>query len=153
MSPRPNPPLPVRTAHLLSRLGRTQSSRFVAGLEPLGVRAKHFALLNHIALAQGSSQKELGRRLGLDPSGLVASLDELERDGLVERRPYEGDRRRYALHLTGPGQKKLAAGRKVAQLTADRLLASLSEEEMEVLHGLLDRIAASEEDGGARFAA
>ena len=112
--------------------------------------AKHFALLNHIALAQGSSQKGLGRRLGLDPSGLVASLDELERDGLVERRPYEGDRRRYALHLTGPGQKKLAAGRKVAQLTADRLLAALSEEEMGVLHDLLARIAAGEFAAGSR---
>lgn len=48
--------------------------------------------------------------------------------------PIGGLPKNYALHLPGPGQKKLAAGRKVAQLTADRLLAALSEEEMGVLY-------------------
>lgn len=153
MVPRGNPPLPVSTAHLLSRVGRTQTNRFVEGLEPIGLRAKHFALLNHIALAEGSSQKELGRRLGLDPSGLVASLDELEHQGLVERRPHPGDRRRYALHLTASGRKKLTAGRAVTRRNADRLLAPLSEKEMGVLHDLLARIAAGEEGGSARAAA
>lgn len=91
--------------------------------------------------------------LGLDPSGLVASLDELEHQGLVERRPHPGDRRRYALHLTAAGRKKLTAGRTVTRRNADQLLAPLSEKEMGVLHDLLARIAASEEDGSARAAA
>jgi MarR family transcriptional regulator, lower aerobic nicotinate degradation pathway regulator len=139
------PPLPIRTAHLLSSLGRLQSRRFTDGLEPLGVRAKQFALLNHIALAEGTSQKEIGRRMGLDPSGLVATLDELQRRGLVERRPHETDRRRYALHLTKEGRKKLAEGRAVAQDAAGRLLAPLSHDEISHLHDLLERLAAEDQ--------
>jgi hypothetical protein len=66
---------------------RAQSARPPEGLAPLGLRPKHFALLHHIALAEGSSQRQLGRRLGLDPRGLVGSIDELERRGLLEVEP------------------------------------------------------------------
>jgi DNA-binding MarR family transcriptional regulator len=138
---RGGPPLPVRTAHLLSSVGRLQSRRFTEGLAPVGLRAKEFALLNQIALAEGTSQKQLGRRLGLDPSGLVATLDELQRRKLVERRPRADDRRRYALHLTDEGRGKLADGRAVAQDAAGRLLAPLSRDEIGRLHDLLARLA------------
>ncbi|MBA2239750.1 MAG: MarR family transcriptional regulator, partial [Solirubrobacterales bacterium] len=62
-----------------------QSGRFAAGLQPHGLRAKQFVLLNLVDLADGPSQHELGRRLGLDPSGLVATIDELEARELLER--------------------------------------------------------------------
>jgi hypothetical protein len=53
----------------------------------------------------------------------------------------------------GRGRRSSPRERKVAQLTADRLLAALSEEEMGVLHDLLARIAAGEENGRAEAAA
>ena len=137
------PPLPIRTARLLSTVGRLQSKRFTEGLVGVGLRAKEFALLNQIALAQGSSQKELGGRLGLDPSGLVATLDELQRRELVERRPHADDRRRYALHLTPGGEAKLAEGRALAQRLADLLLDPLEENEVARLHDLLARVEAA----------
>jgi DNA-binding MarR family transcriptional regulator len=140
---RRGPPLRVRTAHLLSNLGRLQAKRFTDSLMPMGLRAKEFALLNQIALAEGSSQKELGGRMRLDPSGLVATIDELQRRGLVERKPHSDDRRRYALHLTEQGRAKLREGRALAGETADLLLAPLSEEEVRQLHDLLARLEAA----------
>jgi DNA-binding MarR family transcriptional regulator len=146
-SPRPRPhgrrgpPLRVSTAHLLSQVGRAQSARFLEGLEPLGLRPKQFALLNHIALAEGSSQRQLGHRMGVDPSGLVGTIDELERGGLLERRAHERDRRRHALHLTADGRAKLDKGRAVAQRAAAQLLGALGEGEVAALHDLLVRIA------------
>jgi DNA-binding MarR family transcriptional regulator len=131
----------VRTAFLVSRVGREQSARFLEALAPLGLRPKQFALLNHVALAEGSSQRELGRRLGLDPSGLVGSIDELERRGLLERRAHPGDRRRHALHLTADGRAALAAGRAAAQRTATDLLGALDEDDVARLHDLLARVA------------
>src|SRR5215211_2421729 len=73
----------------------------------LGLRPKHFALLNGIALAGGGSQQELGGQMGLDPSGLVGAIDELEAMGLLERRRDAADRRRYVLTLTAEGSATL----------------------------------------------
>jgi DNA-binding MarR family transcriptional regulator len=143
----PGPPLRVRTAYSLSQAGRAQSARFLAGLAPLGLRPKQFALLNHIALAEGSSQRQLGRRMGLDPSGLVGTIDELERRGLLERRAHPDDRRRHALHLTADGRTKLDEGRAVAQRTAAQLLGALGDREVTTLLELLARIDTTLEPG------
>jgi len=67
-------------------IGRSQVTRFTAGLQPLGLRPKHFALLNLIDLNEGTSQQQLAKRLSLEPSGLVKTIDELQQQGIVERR-------------------------------------------------------------------
>jgi MarR family transcriptional regulator, lower aerobic nicotinate degradation pathway regulator len=139
------PPLEARVGYLLFRLGRTQSSLFVEALEPLGMRPKHFALMNLADLSEGSSQQELGRQLGLDSSGLVSVIDDLEAQGLVERRRDETDRRRYAIHLTKAGKTKLWRAREAVKQRADELLAPLSGDERETLHDLLARVAAAGE--------
>jgi DNA-binding MarR family transcriptional regulator len=139
------PPLEARVGYLLFRLGRTQSSLFVEALEPLGMRPKHFALLNLADLSEGSSQQELGRKLGLDSSGLVSVIDDLESQGLVERRRDTTDRRRYAIHLTRAGRTKLTRAREAVKLRGEELLAPLSVDERETLHDLLSRVAAAGE--------
>ena len=141
----PGPPLEARVGYLLFRLGRTQSSLFVDALEPLGMRPKHFALLNLADLSEGSSQQELGRQLGLDSSGLVSVIDDLESQGLVERRRDTADRRRYAIHLTRAGRTKLSRAREAVKLRGEELLAPLSADERETLHDLLSRVAAAGE--------
>jgi DNA-binding MarR family transcriptional regulator len=139
------PPLEARVGYLLFRLGRTQSSLFVEALEPLGMRPKHFALLNLADLSEGSSQQDLGRKLGLDSSGLVSVIDDLESQGLVERRRDTTDRRRYAIHLTRAGRTKLTRAREAVKLRGEELLAPLSVDERETLHDLLSRVAAAGE--------
>src|SRR3954454_11713110 len=93
-------PVHARAAYLLARVGRTQAARFSERMRSLGLRPKHFALLNAVALSDGASQQEIGGHMGLDPSGLVGAIDELERMGLVARRRDPADRRRNALALT-----------------------------------------------------
>lgn len=122
-----------------------QSGRFAAGLQPLGLRAKQFVLLNLVALGDGPSQHELGRQLGLDPSGLVSTIDELEARELLERRSHPRDRRRYALHLTAAGGKTLREARGVVQDGATQLFAPLRADEINVLHDLLARVVAGAE--------
>src|SRR4051794_30328276 len=144
--PAPNgPPLEARVGYLLFRLGRTQAGLFVEALEPLGLRPKHFALMNLAEIAEGSSQQELGRQLGLDSSGLVSVIDALERQALVERRRDSADRRRHAIHLTRAGRTKLSRAREAVKQRAEGLLAPLSAGERETLHDLLERVAAAGE--------
>ena len=47
------PPLEARIGYLLSVVGRRQSTRFTDLLKPLGLRPKHFALMNVVDLADG----------------------------------------------------------------------------------------------------
>jgi DNA-binding MarR family transcriptional regulator len=137
-------PRHAKAAYLLARVGRSQSARFAERVQSMGLRPKHFAVLNAIALADGASQQELGGRMGLDPSGLVGAIDELEGMGLVERRRDAADRRRYVLGLTDDGTATLRRCRRVVSDSARELLGALDDAEVDTLVDLLGRVAESE---------
>jgi DNA-binding MarR family transcriptional regulator len=101
--------------------------------------------MNVVALADGPSQQQVGEALGLDPSGLISVIDELEAEGLLERRPAPDDRRRHALALTRAGRAKLAKAREASRRRGEELIAPLSEAEAQTFHDLLHRIASADE--------
>jgi DNA-binding MarR family transcriptional regulator len=142
---RRGPPLEARIGYLLSKLGRRQSLRFSNLLKPLGLRPKHFALMNVVDLADGPSQQQVGEILGLDPSGLISVIDELETAGLLERRRAPEDRRRHALFLTRAGRAKLAKAREASRTRGEELIAPLSQAEAQTFHDLLQRIASADD--------
>ena len=72
---------------------------------------------------------------------MVATIDELEARGLVERRRNPQDRRAHALYITDEGRRTLKQGRKVARRAQEELLAPLSPQERRQLHELLLRLA------------
>src|SRR3954451_18204156 len=136
-------PVHARAAYLLARVGRTQAARFSERMRSLGLRPKHFAVLNAIALSDGASQQEIGAGMGLDPSGLVGAIDELERMGLVARRRDPADRRRYALALTEDGSAMLRRARRLVTDGARELLGPLDDDEVQALVALLAKVAAA----------
>lgn len=125
------------SAFLLARIGVTTRERFGALLEPLGLRPKVFGVLTIIAARPGVSQHQLGASLGIDPSSMVAFLDELEAAGLAERRVHPDDRRARRVHLTAEGKATLRRARARAGALEDEVLAPLSPPERELLHELL----------------
>jgi DNA-binding MarR family transcriptional regulator len=101
--------------------------------------------MNVVDLRDGPSQQQLGEALGLDPSGLISAIDELEAAGLLERRRAPADRRRHALFLTRAGKAKLARAREASQKRGEELIAPLTHDEAQSLHDLLDRVASADE--------
>ncbi len=71
---------------------------------------------------------------------MVATIDELEKHGWVQRRPHPTDRRAYELHITDAGHATLRRGRRLAGQAQADLLSPLSESEREQLHDMLRRI-------------
>src|SRR3954449_10277385 len=138
-------PVHARAAYLPARVGRTQAARFSERMRSLGLRPKHFAVLNAVALADGASQQEIGGRMGLDPSGLVGAIDELEGMGLVERRRDPADRRRNAIALTADGTATLRRARRLVSDSARELLGALDDAEVETLVALLAKVEAGGE--------
>lgn len=92
------------------------------------------------ASSSGRSQREISDLLGLDPSGIVAMVDDLERLGLVRREPNPDDRRTRLVVATDAGRQRLRETEPVARAVDDHLLAGLDENERQTLRALLQRI-------------
>lgn len=129
------------TGYLLSRLGFYASRQFAQRLESLGLTPRMWGALNVLDHEGEVSQQQLGKAIGMDPSSMVAAIDELEAKGWVERRRHPSDRRAHALHITEAGRETLTRGRRLAGGAQEQLLAPLDPTERAQLHELLLRLA------------
>ncbi|HEX5224663.1 MAG TPA: MarR family transcriptional regulator [Solirubrobacteraceae bacterium] len=133
--------LRVYPGYLLARLGEASRRRFHRALEPEGLHPRHFGVMTIVAAQPGLSQHQLHERTGIDPSSMVAVIDELEQRGLVKRQPRRDDRRVRAIVLTAEGTDTLARVRAVAAELAKQIFAPLSSSELETLQHLLAKLA------------
>jgi len=140
------PPEPLASApgFLLSWNGRRTAHEFAQALEPLGLRPPHFGVMTLIDAESGLTQQELAERSLIDPSSMVAVVDELEELGYAERQTHPGDRRKHAVHLTAEGNRILGRARTAAMNTAKDVLAPLDADEVETLRQLLRKLAGVE---------
>ena len=128
-------------AFMLSSLGFAVSRRFHHALEPLGLEPGEFALLRAVAASEGQPQSTLAERLHISPSWMVAIVDELEKRGLLERRPHAHDRRVRNLHLTAAGKRLQKQAVRTAQQFDRQVTDPLTEAEVQQLFELLQRVA------------
>jgi DNA-binding MarR family transcriptional regulator len=76
-------------------------------LHSLGVTGGQVSLLVQIRSQRGIGVRELAAREGMSAPGMSKYVARLEREGLVERGPVGGDRRRIGLTLTEAGERVL----------------------------------------------
>src|SRR5437868_15272369 len=131
-------------AFLLAQVGAHAAMRFGERLSRLNLTPPDAGILRMLGASGGLSQQELSTRLGIHPSRLVAILDTLEEQRLVERRPNADDRRQYALHLTEKGQGRLSEIGRIAREHKESLCAALTPAEREQLGELLQKIRSEE---------
>ncbi|MEU2336592.1 MarR family transcriptional regulator [Streptomyces sp. NPDC006654] len=129
------------TGYLLYRLGLRSGQLFNTSLQESGLRLRHYAVLRFLATSQGVLQRELSTRLGYDPSAIVGLVDDLEKQGLAERRPAPDDRRSRIVVLTESGRAFLRDTDEAGRRVTNDLLAPLDPAEREALHALLLRVA------------
>src|SRR3954464_6938782 len=98
---------------LMIKLGRITMQRFTEALAPYGVRPRHVAALIELRDDGELTQQALAGRLHLDPTNVVAILNELERRGYATRRRDPEDRRR---HLVAVSKKGAALVEKVSEV-------------------------------------
>jgi DNA-binding MarR family transcriptional regulator len=129
------------TASLLAQLSAHATARLTSRLAVLELAPAHAGILKILAGTPGMSQCTLARALGTLPSRMVGYLDELERKRLLERRPYQSDRRNHALYLTKAGRAAYRATSRLAQEHQQALLAGLSKQQQMQLAELLSLVA------------
>lgn len=106
-------------------------------LAGVGMRIRDFFVLAALAGGPELSQQDLSRLLNLDPTTVVTVIDEMERNGHVERRRNPADRRRYNLILTDSGRAALATADRVATEVESAFFGALAEDERDALRRML----------------
>ena len=125
---------------LLARASGAALRTANAALEPFGFRARHYATVKIAAEGGGVPQRQIGAVLGLDPSAVVALVDDLESLGLVQRQPDPDDRRTRLVSPTTAGLAMLEAVSPVVGRVQGRSMGGLTATERETFLHLLRRV-------------
>ncbi len=89
----------------LRRAHGVQKQRFAAVFGPVGIRTVTLTALGTIYDHPGITQADLGKKLNIKRANMVPVMAELERRGLIARRPSDNDRRAHLVALTPAGTK------------------------------------------------
>ncbi|MFI5933686.1 MarR family winged helix-turn-helix transcriptional regulator [Actinoplanes sp. NPDC051494] len=138
--------LPPQLGVLLAGRGAVAGARVRTALAARGLTMRSVFTLTH--LADGPvNQQALIDLLGVDPSALVAVLNELEALGLLNRQRDTADRRRHIVTITPEGIRTLADVDAILGGADDDLFAALSTEERRQLERLLEKVADTDSCG------
>ena len=131
------------SAPLLVHLARRMQTEAEAELAVFGLRARHVIALTLLRDLGEQNQSDLSATLGMDATNVVALLNELEADDLVQRRRSPQDRRRHTVSLTAAGRARLKEIEHLLTGVEQRVLDPLTPEEQRTLYALLSRATAS----------
>lgn len=111
---------------LLSRASHALTTELTAAMEELGISPRAQRVLG-AAMTGEHTQIELARMVDLDKTTMVVTLDELEAEGLAERRPSPGDRRVRVIAVTEAGKRKAREAEAIAERVRNDVLDVLPE--------------------------
>ncbi len=132
--------LAIWTAMLLDRADQRAQKVVGQQLKRLRIRARHYAMLVLLAEEGPLSQVKLGQRLHIDRTTVVFLVDELEQNGLLERRRDPADRRIHAVTLTERGRQVVVQANSRMRSAEEAFLEPLSDAERDQLRALLLRL-------------
>lgn len=122
---------------LLAKLHAAGSVLNNAALAEFGLKERSYSVLALACGDLGPTQRELAEFLSLDPSQIVALIDELEQRGLVERRPGISDRRQKLVAATEAGRELHSVAQDATRAAEARHLGMLTPEEVASLRSIL----------------
>ena len=126
---------------LLARSNALSLAAGNAALRAHGLRVRSYSVLALAAGGRRPSQRELAELLRLDPSQVVALVDELQARELVIRQPDPGDRRANVVTATDEGTALYARATVSVAGAQEDVFSSLSPEERSHLTTLLRSVA------------
>lgn len=132
---------------VLMHLGRDVDARLRRQLNAIGLTPRHGFTLSHLCENGPTSQQSLLDVLDVDPSVLVAILNDLEKAGLAERKRDPDDRRRHIVVMSEKGRVALDGMHGAIDAIEREMLSDLSTADVERLRELLLRVRPPGESG------
>lgn len=113
---------------------------FLDRMSIYGLRPVDFSLLSLVSHNPGITSRQLCTTLGILPPNLVKLVADLDKRGLLARKPHPTDGRAIGLHLTPEGRKMVREAEVTARNLEDGVASSLTAAERETLMALLRKI-------------
>ncbi len=129
------------TVCLLLKLGQVAFRLSEDRLDALGLRVRHYSILQALADNGPQPQLGLGAYLRIDPATMASSLDFLENTGYLARARDRQDRRRYVVEITAAGSDLLARANTGLEGLDATMFADLAAADRETLHRVLGKLA------------
>lgn len=111
-----------------------------------------FPLLNFLVANPGMTQQGLAAAMHVSPASVAQSTKRLQKAGLIEKRADPENLRCNLLHVTDAGLEIVQSFRKVFSRVDEQMLKGFSDDELELIKTMLDRMAANlTEDDDSTF--
>jgi DNA-binding MarR family transcriptional regulator len=127
-----------RLTYLVKQLQMAERARMEEVLRPLGVTLQQYTALSLLERREGLSSAQLARRHYVTPQAMHQLVASMERDGLIERRSDEANRRILRAWLTDHGAELLRSCHEAVDELEGRMLAALSPHEADVFARALE---------------
>ncbi|THV24939.1 MarR family winged helix-turn-helix transcriptional regulator [Peteryoungia ipomoeae] len=109
-------------------------------LAPLDIKPPHLDILVNLYRFEGISQQELARKLLVGRSNMSMLLPQMEKRGLLERRPDQWDKRILRLHLTGQGRELAEEAMVIQTSLIDATLSTIPVDDCGVVANSMERL-------------
>ena len=124
-------------AYLLARASHLVSRQFHAQLKPRGMPVPVWRVLSTLSDGDGQPVTELAKITLFKQPTLTKVIDRMSKQGLVERRASERDRRKVLIYITPKGRSQLGDLLERAKQHERDVLAGHNDGEVERLKGAL----------------
>src|SRR5579863_9089544 len=128
---------------LVKDVYRLYAKHFERHAGEIGLTLSQCKVLGHLSRNEGISQARLAELTDTDPMTLVRTLDRMQQDQWIERRPDPEDRRAHRLYLREAARPIMTRMWKLADQARQEALSALSIGEREQLMDLLERVHGS----------
>ena len=138
-------PKPLRPpiGRQLARTAKTVSRAFDDALAEAGGSVPVWLVLISLKSQRLHNQRELAAAVGIREATLTHHLNAMDERGLISRRRDPSNRRVHLVELTDAGESAFDRLRSAATDFDKRLRAGLSDEDIDLLAGLLGRLEAN----------
>jgi DNA-binding MarR family transcriptional regulator len=129
------------TSCLILKVGQVMFRLMEDQLSALGLRIRHYSLLATLADLGSMSQGQLGAYLRIDGATMVATIDDLEGLGLVERRRAQRDRRQSVVSITEDGRAMLRRVEELMRSLDEEYLQDVTANQQTQLRWLMQKLS------------
>lgn len=128
------------TSTLIKKAARLLEKKANILLKPYQISHGYTYFLMELFKRDGLTQTELQRLIGIEQPTVVRTLDRMERDGLIERKPSTTDRRVFHIFLTEQGKACEPKVHTAASELNRSLLETFSTEDEKMIQAYLQRL-------------
>jgi DNA-binding MarR family transcriptional regulator len=130
----------------IAHLNRLYDRRLQDALQDLGVAPGQFAPLVMLFEQDGLTQAELCRRINVEQPTMANTLQRMERDGLIQRKSDDADKRRALVYLTPRAREMQAKVMESARAVSNQTVAGLTAADQDDMFRLLARMVENLKD-------